>query len=166
MYKFKKGDSDYHNLLNANFDETMKNTGNETIAGIKNFKDGLLFNGQQVQAGLFKRAVTDADRADPTNIAKVNGTFTRIGNLVHVAFNFTCDVWASGIETRWVLKVPDGYKRDSSDPELIALATSRNANQPADARAFINKSNIIEVKSGNGSSYVSGTWVTNDPLPK
>lgn len=115
---------------------------------------------------MFKRAVTDADRADPTNIAKVNGTFTRIGNLVHVAFNFTCDVWATGIETRWGLKVPDGYKRDSSDPELIALATSRNANQPADARAFINKSNIIEVKSGNGSSYVSGTWVTNDQLPK
>lgn len=48
MYKFKKGDSDYHDLLNTNFDETMKNTGNETIAGIKNFKDGLLFNGQQV----------------------------------------------------------------------------------------------------------------------
>ena len=140
-------------------------TGNEDISGVKNFETGILIDGQQVQVGLLKRAITDADRSDVNNITNVNGMITRIGNFVFIAFNFTCTNWASGVETRWVIKVPTGYGRDTGSPAQIPLALTRNANQAADARAILDQSNIIQVKSGNGSSYISGMWVTNDEWP-
>ncbi|HCT5451689.1 TPA: hypothetical protein OT101_003431, partial [Enterococcus faecalis] len=57
------------------------------------------------------------------------------------------------------------YKRDQGYPAQTALSLVRNANQPADARAFIDQNSVIQVKSGNGSSYVSGMWVTQDAWP-
>lgn len=132
--------------VNAEQTNAVGLTGNEDISGVKNFETGILIGGQQVQVGLLKRAITDADRSDVNNITNVNGMITRIGNFVFIAFNFTCNNWASGVETRWVIKVPTGYGRDTGSPAQIPLALTRNANQAADARAVLDQSNIIQVK--------------------
>lgn len=146
--------------------KTVSIAGNQTIGGIKNFKDGLLFDSLPVQAGMIEREITLADRSDTTNVTDVNGTITRIGNLVFLAFNFNCTVWPTNTDTRWILKVPDGYKRENKKPENIALQLARNADQPASARAYVDNKNIVQVKSGNGSSYVSGMWTTKDEWPE
>ena len=143
----------------------VKATGNETIKGVKNFQEGLLYKGLTVQAGMIERAITLADRSDTTNVTDVNGKLIRIGNIVFLTFNFKCDTWPSGTETRWIINIPKGYKRDQGYPAQTALSLVRNANQPADARAFIDQNSVIQVKSGNGSSYVSGMWVTQDAWP-
>ena len=143
----------------------VKATGNETVLGTKNFKDGLQFNGLPVQAGMIERAITLADRSDTTNVTDVNGKIIRIGNIVFLTFNFKCDTWPEGSETRWILKIPDGFKRDQGYPAQTALSLVRNASQPANARAFIDQSSIIKAKSGSGSSYISGMWITQDPWP-
>ena len=114
---------------------------------------------------MIERAITLADRSDTTNVTDVNGKLIRIGNIVFLTFNFKCDTWPSGTETRWIINIPKGYKRDQGYPAQTALSLVRNANQPADARAFIDQNSVIQVKSGNGSSYVSGMWVTQDAWP-
>ena len=95
----------------------------------------------------------------------MNGKIIRIGNIVFLTFNFKCGTWPEGSETRWILKIPDGFKRDQGYPAQTALSLVRNASQPADARAFIDQSSIIQAKSGSGSSYISGMWITQDPWP-
>ncbi|MEJ4949803.1 hypothetical protein SKA99_15640, partial [Enterococcus faecium] len=105
------------------------------------------------------------DRSDTTNVTDVNGKIIRIGNIVFLTFNFKCGTWPEGSETRWILRIPDGYKRDQGYPAQTALSLVRNASQPADARAFIDQSSIIQAKSGSGSSYISGMWITRDPWP-
>lgn len=140
-------------------------TGNETILGTKNFKDGLQFNGLPVQAGMIEQAITDADRSDKTNVTDVNGKIIRIGNIVFLTFNFKCSTWPEGSETRWILKIPDGFKCDQGYPPQTALSLVRNASQPADARAFIDQASMIQAKSGAGNSYIAGLWVTKDPWP-
>ncbi|OTN83678.1 hypothetical protein A5819_003105 [Enterococcus sp. 7E2_DIV0204] len=153
------------NVSDAIKGQAVTQTGDQFIAGVKDFTGGLQASGLPVTAGYVSKAITDADRADLNNITEVNGLITRIGNLVFVAFNFKCSNWASGVETRWIIKVPTGYRRDSGLPAQIPLVLTRNANQSADARAVIDQSNIIQAKSGNGSSYISGMWVTNDEWP-
>ncbi|MGM0239490.1 hypothetical protein [Enterococcus sp. AZ103] len=142
----------------------MELTGNQTVAGTKNFKDGLQLAGKVVQAGIVERAITDSDRSDTTYVTGVNGVLTRVGNVVTLAFNFQCNTWPSGTETRWVIKIPTGYQRSGSTPVLHPLTLLRNAAQPTDARAYLDGI-IVNVKSGNGSSYVSGTWITQDDWP-
>lgn len=146
--------------------KTVSIAGNQTIGGIKNFKDGLLSDSLTVQAGMIEREITLADRSDTTNVTAVNGKITRIGNIVFIAFNFNCMVWPTNTDTRWILIIPDGYKRDSGSPSQTSLALTRNAAQPEDARAFLDNKNIIQVKSGNGSSYVAGMWTTKDDWPE
>lgn len=143
----------------------VKATGNETILGTKNFQDGLQLGGLGVQAGMIERAITDADRSDTTNVSNVKGKLTRVGNMVFLTFGFSCDNWPSGIEPRWIIKIPNGFKRDQGYPAQTHLELGRNANQPADARAFIDQASMIQAKSGAGNSYIAGSWITKDPWP-
>lgn len=160
---YTKSESD---IAYAKKEDTVNLTGNQDIAGVKNFTDGLQLQGLSVLIGAIERAITDEDRNDKINITGVNGSIHRMGNLVFIAINFTCQTWPTGTETRWAINVPKGFQRTANNPAFIPLSLSRNANQPADARAFIDQDNVIQVKSGNGSSYVSGMWVTQDVFPK
>ncbi|MEJ4669984.1 hypothetical protein SJ971_07090, partial [Enterococcus faecium] len=88
----------------------VKATGNETVLGTKNFKDGLQFNGLPVQAGMIERAITLADRSDTTNVTDVNGKIIRIGNIVFLTFNRIRQ--KSPILYRWVMNAVryEGYR--------------------------------------------------------
>lgn len=154
------------NVADAISGQAVTQTADQNIAGVKNFTDGLQLQGLPVLTGAIERAVTNEDRNDKINITGVNGSIYRMGNLVFIAINFTCQTWPAGTETRWAINVPKGFQRTANNPAFIPLSLSRNANQPADARAFIDQDNVIQVKSGNGSSYVSGMWVTQDVFPK
>ena len=150
----------------ATTDSVVNLSNNQEIAGVKNFTEGLQLQELPVLTGAIDRAVTNEDRNDKINITGVNGSIYRMGNLVFIAINLTCQTWPAGIETRGAINVPKGFQRTANNPAFIPLSLSRNANQPADARAFIDQDNVIQVKSGNGSSYVSGMWVTQDVFPK
>ena len=144
----------------------VSTTGNETILGTKNFQDGLQTGGLGVQAGMIERAITDADRSDTTNVTEVNGKFFRIGNIVILTMGYKCDNYPSAAtETRWIVKVPDGFKRDQGYPAQTSLSITRNASQPSDARAYLSQVSMICARSGNGNSYISGVWATKDPWP-
>lgn len=88
MHKFQKGDIDYHEDLNNNFDETVKVSGdNQTILGTKNFQDGLLINGVSLLdvfypvGSIYQSTVA----TDPKSF--MGGTWERIKGRVLVGVN-------------------------------------------------------------------------------
>ena len=94
MHVFKKGDSDYQDELNSNFtevaagvDSSVSKTGNETVAGIKDFKDGLFSKGNSV---LTQKGELVAEYNSTTTAGIQSGSikFVRYGDFVEVLCNF------------------------------------------------------------------------------
>lgn len=97
MHIFKKGDSDYQNELNLNFSEvatgidgSVKKAGNETIAGIKSFKDGILVKGEDY--GTVVRTMYNSSNA--TKIADGSIVLAKKNGIVFFSCSFSlASVW-------------------------------------------------------------------------
>ena len=112
------------------------------------------------------RQITNNDISDRENVTSVNGTVKRDGNVVTVSIMFECNNYPSDVSnTRNVILVPAGFQRDQNYPAYHPLALYRNESQPAGARAGMTEASRIVAYSGNGKSYISGSWVTNDAIP-
>ncbi|HGF7650733.1 TPA: hypothetical protein QFM34_002654, partial [Enterococcus faecium] len=123
-------------------------------------------NQGNVVTGKIIRQITNDDISDRDNITNVNGTIKREGDTVTIAIKYECNNYPSDASnTRNVILVPAGFQRDQSYPAYHPLALYRNETQPAGARAGLTQASRVVAYSGNGSSYISGTWVTNDPIP-
>ncbi|MGX7125648.1 hypothetical protein [Enterococcus viikkiensis] len=123
-------------------------------------------NQGNIETGPIIRQITKDDISDRENVTDVNGTIKRDGNVVTVSIMFECNNFPSDVSnTRNIILVPAGFKRDQNYPAYHALALYRNESQPAGARAGMTEASRIVAYSGNGRSYISGSWVTNDAIP-
>lgn len=168
------------NLADINIDPSDQGTGNDygiiadngtariKVVGskVKANKIAEVRNQGNVVTGKIIRQITNDDISDRDNITNVNGTIKREGDTVTIAIKYECNNYPSDASnTRNVILVPAGFQRDQSYPAYHPLALYRNETQPAGARAGLTQASRVVAYSGNGSSYISGTWVTNDPIP-
>lgn len=168
------------NLADINIDPSDQGTGNDygiiadngtariKVVGskVKANRIAEVRNQGNVVTGKIIRQITNDDISDRDNITNVNGTIKREGDTVTIAIKYECNNYPSDASnTRNVILVPAGFQRDQSYPAYHPLALYRNETQPAGARAGLTQASRVVAYSGNGSSYISGTWVTNDPIP-
>ena len=168
------------NLADINIDPSDQGTGNDygiiadngtariKVVGskVKANRIAEVRNQGNVVTGKIIRQITNDDISDRDNITNVNGTIKREGDTVTIAIKYECNNYPSDTSnTRNVILVPAGFQRDQSYPAYHPLALYRNETQPAGARAGLTQASRVVAYSGNGSSYISGTWVTNDPIP-
>lgn len=168
------------NLADINIDPSDQGTGNDYGVIADNGTARIKVVGSKVKAnriaevrnqgnvvtGKIIRQITNDDISDRDNITNVNGTIKREGDTVTIAIKYECNNYPSDASnTRNVILVPAGFQRDQSYPAYHPLALYRNETQPAGARAGLTQASRVVAYSGNGSSYISGTWVTNDPIP-
>ncbi|HFO1258300.1 TPA: hypothetical protein ACHIYJ_000362 [Enterococcus faecium] len=168
------------NLADINIDSNDRGSGNDygviadngtarvKVAGskVKANRIAEARNQGNVVTGKIIRQITNDDISDRDNITNVNGTIKREGDTVTIAIKYECNNYPSDASnTRNVILVPAGFQRDQSYPAYHPLALYRNETQPAGARAGLTQASRVVAYSGNGSSYVSGTWITNDPIP-
>ncbi|EME8083920.1 hypothetical protein M9G37_001601 [Enterococcus faecium] len=168
------------NLADINIDSNDRGSGNDYGIIADNGTARIKVVGSKVKAnriaearnqgnvvtGKIIRQITNDDISDRDNITNVNGTIKREGDTVTIAIKYECNNYPSDAsDTRNVILVPAGFQRDQSYPAYHPLALYRNETQPAGARAGLTQASRVVAYSGNGSSYISGTWVTNDPIP-
>ncbi|HHE1041119.1 TPA: hypothetical protein ACN6WL_002613 [Enterococcus faecium] len=168
------------NLADINIDSNDRGSGNDygiiadngtariKVVGskVKANRIAEVRNQGNVVTGKIIRQITNDDISDRDNITNVNGTIKREGDTVTIAIKYECNNYPSDTSnTRNVILVPAGFQRDQSYPAYHPLALYRNETQPAGARAGLTQASRVVAYSGNGSSYISGTWVTNDPIP-
>lgn len=168
------------NLADINIDSNDRGSGNDygviadngtarvKVAGskVKANRIAEARNQGNIVTGKIIRQITNDDISDRDNITNVNGTIKREGDTVTIAIKYECNNYPSDASnTRNVILVPAGFQRDQSYPAYHPLALYRNETQPAGARAGLTQASRVVAYSGNGSSYISGTWVTNDPIP-
>ncbi|MDQ2047277.1 hypothetical protein [Enterococcus faecium] len=168
------------NLADINIDPSDQGTGNDygiiadngtariKVVGskVKANRIAEVRNQGNVVTGKIIRQITNDDISDRDNITNVNGTIKREGDTVTIAIKYECNNYPSDASnTRNVILVPAGFQRDQSYPAYHPLALYRNETQPAGARAGLTQASRVVAYSGNGLSYISGTWVTNDPIP-
>lgn len=168
------------NLADINIDSNDRGSGNDygiiadngtariKVVGskVKANRIAEVRNQGNVVTGKIIRQITNDDISDRDNITNVNGTIKREGDTVTIAIKYECNNYPSDASnTRNVILVPAGFQRDQSYPAYHPLALYRNETQPAGARAGLTQASRVVAYSGNGSSYISGTWVTNDPIP-
>lgn len=168
------------NLADINIDPSDQGTGNDygviadngtariKVASSKVVANRIadVRNQGNVVTGPIIRRITDYDISDRENVKNVNGTIKREGNKVTVSFQYECNNYPSEVEnTRNIIYVPFGFQRDQSYPAYHGLAFYRNADQPAGSRAGLTQASRVVAYSGNGTTHISGTWDTTDPIP-
>lgn len=99
--------------------------GNETIGGLKNFRDGLMVNGNNVltHKGVVTIKYSNADF--PTEIASGYITFVRYGDEIQVVFNFktrTDKDFAKDQSIIWGIAAD--FQADTSEPQYIGIAST------------------------------------------
>lgn len=168
------------NLADINIDPSDQGTGNDygviadnATARIKVTSSKVVANRiadvrnqGDVVTGPIIRRITDSDISDRTNVTEANGTLKREGNRITLALQYRCENYPSSSEnTRNIIYVPFGFQRDQSYPAYHGLALYRNADQPAGSRAGLTQASRVVAYSGNGMTYIAGSWDTTDPIP-
>lgn len=175
MHTFIKGDSDYHELLNDNFDElsnTINSNNDDQTNALKAVTEDL--------PNYAKTADVTADIAaattklyQKTNVGLgygVTATLTRIGNLVNISINSNQtssrpDGRASLTET-----IPSGYRPTNTQIAASNAYQADNLNADRFMSMFFYASGAIESLSKNMTSgsitvALSATWLTSDAVP-
>lgn len=103
--------------INQNFKQVVQTTGNETILGTKNFKDGLQVNGNRV-------LTVDDNKYEIINLSVSNGNtgtarLYREGKTVTIYF-VALNGKSSGGNNSIILTIPEGYRPPISFEQLIS----------------------------------------------
>ncbi|MGX7244108.1 hypothetical protein ACWOC1_04605 [Enterococcus quebecensis] len=164
-----------HTSAIDNFDEAVvKKTGNETITGIKNFKDGLKVNGRDVVNKTYFKEITNTDRTgNAASFSNFYGYIYRVGNLVKLQLRI--NLTNSNNEGQMIYKLPEGYKMIDEHGKNFYITPCSCVMWNAVSRAKL--WGLVEWNHGDsglrfftgdvktGNSYVEATWITNDPYP-
>lgn len=138
----------------------VKATGNETILGTKNFRDGLQVAGKNVLYAPFIKTLGDDNRIDE-NVTYLVGHLVRQGNIVTVQGYFKSKI--NGAVN--IFRVPEGFRCTTYNMDKLPM-DGINANDES-VIAFYNVATNHNVKaSGNvGNTYFHGSWYTTDSYP-
>lgn len=99
--------------------------GNETIGGLKNFRDGLMVNGNNVltHKGVVTIKYSNADF--PTEIASGYITFVRYGDEVQVVFNFKTRAGNDFAKDQSIIwGIAADFQADTSEPQYIGITST------------------------------------------
>lgn len=99
--------------------------GNETIGGLKNFRDGLMVNGNNVLAhkGVVTIKYSNADF--PTEIASGYITFVRYGDEVQAVFNFKTRIGNDFAKDQSIIwGIAADFQADTSEPQYIGITST------------------------------------------
>ncbi|MFR4509253.1 MAG: BppU family phage baseplate upper protein [Enterococcus avium] len=99
--------------------------GNETIGGIKNFRDGLMVNGNNVltHKGVVTIKYSNADF--PTEIASGYITFVRYGDEVQAVFNFKTRIGNDFAKDQSIIwGIAADFQADTSEPQYIGITST------------------------------------------
>ena len=99
--------------------------GNETIGGLKNFRDGLMVNGNNVltHKGVVTIKYSNADF--PTEIASGYITFVRYGDEVQAVFNFKTRIGNDFAKDQSIIwGIAADFQADTSEPQYIGIAST------------------------------------------
>lgn len=99
--------------------------GNETIGGLKNFRDGLMVNGNNVLAhkGVVTIKYSNADF--PTEIASGYITFVRYGDEVQAVFNFKTRIGNDFTKDQSIIwGIAADFQADTSEPQYIGITST------------------------------------------
>ncbi|EOL47814.1 hypothetical protein [Enterococcus caccae] len=154
-----------HTSAIDNFDETVvKKTGNETISGVKNFKDGIQINGENlINDKIYSLA------SIPLGFGVIGG-LNRVGNLVTLSVHANQNNTRSNGQSNLAEKIPLGYRPTQMQciPAMISIGktieTGRFLTQiirPDGSMQTYNKGMDVAPLSISFST----TWITNDPIP-
>lgn len=159
--------------LPEKLDEYVDKASDETITGQKKFEKvpNVSANGsdQPVLAGCVSYTFSAADifQEYKSTITAAGGKVYRFANIVIVAANITTkDVT---VATK-ALRLPEGFRLSKNGVYQIGLEVTRNNEQKANEKCIINTDDnsairILTGVDGNGSNYVTGMFVTDDPFP-
>ncbi len=99
--------------------------GNETIGGLKNFRDGLMVNGNNVltHKGVVTIKYSNADF--PTEIASGYITFVRYGDEVQAVFNFKTRIGNDFAKDQSIIwGIAADFQADTSEPQYIGITST------------------------------------------
>lgn len=99
--------------------------GNETIGGLKNFRDGLMVNGNNVltHKGVVTIKYSNADF--PTEIASGYITFVRYGDEVQAVFNFKTRADKDFAKDQSIIwGIAADFQADTSEPQYIGITST------------------------------------------
>ncbi|ALS37255.1 hypothetical protein ABID30_002713 [Enterococcus rotai] len=157
------------------FDETVvKKTGNEDIAGVKNFKDGIQVNNREIVNKTYFKEITNADRTgNAASFGNLYGNIYRVGNLVKLQLRI--NLISNNNDGQMIYKLPKGYKMIDQHAENFYITPCScimwNTVSRSKLWGFVewNKGDSgLRFFTGDvntGNSYVEATWITNDPYP-
>lgn len=145
-------------------------TGDETISGLKKFdtSPNVQVNGsyQPVMAGMasYTFSASDIFQEYKTTITGAGGIVYRFGNICIVSVNISTK---GATALTKALKLPEGFRLSRAGVYQVGLTITRNAEQNGYARSTINTddNSAIRILTGDGSNYVTGVFVTDDPFP-
>ncbi|MDT2395447.1 BppU family phage baseplate upper protein [Enterococcus avium] len=99
--------------------------GNETIGGLKNFRDGLMVNGNNVltHKGVVTIKYSNADF--PTEIASGYITFVRYSDVIQAVFNFKTRADTDFAKDQSIIwGIAADFQADTSEPQYIGIAST------------------------------------------
>lgn len=147
-----------------NLDEAVvKKTGDEEIAGVKNFKDGLKINNQIVISGQEKYTLTDdLIKTDAkSNVSELAGVLVKVGNIVifNARINFSTAVTAG--QFMEVFDIPSQFIPKSTGYWNTAVTINQVSTVEATRIAYLGNSlKVYTNKTGN--HYLAASWHTTN----
>lgn len=99
--------------------------GNETIGGLKNFRDGLMVNGNNVltHKGVVTIKYSNADF--PTEIASGYITFVRYSDVIQAVFNFKTRIGNDFAKDQSIIwGIAADFQADTSEPQYIVITST------------------------------------------
>lgn len=143
----------------------VQSTGNETVLGTKNFKDGLQLNGLDVQAGMKIRTITTADILDTSQISELSGAFIRIGNIVICQYRVNNIKGFDTNSLRNVMKIPSGFGPYFAGLAYLPMRMTRSDRMDGSWHARATDTGNLAMYATTGNTYVNGFWTTQAAWP-
>ncbi|MGX7202264.1 hypothetical protein BCR22_06755 [Enterococcus plantarum] len=148
-----------------NFDETVvKKSGDEEIAGVKNFKDGLQISGKEVIKGYEKYTLknTMINTEAKKNVSELAGVFVKTGNVV--TFNGRVNISIANETSSFleILSIPSNFLPNSTGYWNVAVTINQLSNAEATRISIIDgaKKSLLVYTNKTGNHYLSASWHT------
>lgn len=175
MHKFVKGDSDYHELLNDNFDElgdNLESSSDKLTAALKVLTDDLANYAKKTEVKAdIEEATTKVYQKTSVGLGYgVTATLTRIGNIVNMSINSNQTSSRPDGRANLTEMIPVGYRPISSQVVDAHAYVADNLNADRYMLMFFYQNGSISSLSKNMTSApltiaLAATWLTSDAIP-
>lgn len=144
-------------------DETLvKKTGDEDIAGVKNFTDGLKISNEEVVSGYDKYSLNDKliNTAAKANVSELAGTFVKVGNIVTFNGRMNISTVMAAGQFVEVCDIPSQFIPNSAGYWNTAVTINQFSTAEANRVAFLDgAAKTLKVYTNKiGNHYLTASW--------